>query len=50
MFGCVFCYAPEMGLDDMISIEEGHFSVWFDPDLRMEDDGLGDPALGTMDD
>jgi hypothetical protein len=33
MLGGVFCYSAKMGLQYMVAVEEGHFSVWFYPDL-----------------
>lgn len=33
MFWRVIGDSAQVGLDDMISIEERKFSVWFDPDL-----------------
>jgi len=33
MFGAIVAPAANVGLDDIASVQKGHFPVWFDPDL-----------------
>lgn len=33
MFRSIFCYAAKMRLHNMITVQERHLSVWFDPNL-----------------
>ena len=33
MFWCVLCYPAKVCFRDMISVQEGHLSIWFNPHL-----------------
>lgn len=33
MLGRILCYSTKVRLEDVVAIQEGHFSIGFDPDL-----------------